>query len=100
MLFRSQYKLFFNIIDKLILVYDASGNVKYRYRYAGNSTSTLQITGTYNVQSNCEAQVTYTNGRTATYFVDPKGDSLSFVITSGPIISSVATRVSQNKLLH
>lgn len=77
-----------------MLFFEGNGKVTSKLR-TDNSKATQNVKGTYTLGSNCEAEVTYKNGRKATYFVSPSGDMFSLVVTSGLVTSADAHRVSK-----
>ncbi len=77
--------------------YDGKGKTLSVLKSSDNTASTLK--GTYHFTRNCRAQITYSNGGTATLFAAPSGDSAVFVITHGTITASSTQRVSKSNLL-
>ncbi len=97
------YILSANGVDKTpiaeagMIAYDGAGNVLFKGTYSNKSEISLK--GTYKVESSCRGEVTYEDGRTVTLFIDPSGNEIAWVVTSGPILASNSRRVSQKDLL-
>lgn len=82
-----------------LMSYDGKGKILGKFR-AENDKATQIVKGTYTLGKNCEAEVTLKNGRKATYFVNPTGETFSFVVTSGVVASGDAHRVTKEALVN
>ncbi len=77
--------------------YDGVGHQIYIAKYANNDEQILR--GDYEVKPNCRVEVTYKNGRKNTYFINPNGKEIDYVVTNGATIAATERWVSRENLV-
>lgn len=77
--------------------YDGMGHQVYIAKYTDNSEQSLR--GRYTVNPNCRVEVVYENGRTNTFFINPNGKEIDYVVTGGAIIANTERWVSMQNLV-
>jgi hypothetical protein len=77
--------------------YDGMGHQVYIAKYADATEQSLR--GKYTVSPNCRVEVVYENGRTNTFFINPNGKEINYVVTGGAIIASTERWVATQNLV-
>ncbi|MEW6039574.1 MAG: hypothetical protein AB1648_15225 [Pseudomonadota bacterium] len=78
--------------------YNGAGNVVTTYTDSLGRAN-MGDTATYVIGEDCHGTVTYSSGSVYNIYISPKGDSMTYILTSGDgVISGISQRIS-NKLI-